>query len=262
MKTIKVIFFDVDGTLLSFDTHRVPQSAVEALWQVHRSGIRIIIATGRAHTDLHAIADLPYDGVAAFNGAECVLRDGTPIARKSIGMDDFLSIQALANEYNFPLALETDKGVLVDAVNPDVVKLAELVAHPVPKVADLEKEFRKGEYCQLCIYCDEAAEKKIMPQLPGLSASRWNPLFADINVAGVDKSVGVKTFCTHYGLDVSQVMAFGDGGNDIPMLRAAGTGIAMGGASETVKAAADYVTGTVDENGIRDALLRFNIIVE
>lgn len=262
MNTPKAIFFDVDGTLVSFDTHRVPSSAVEALWQVHRQGIKIIIATGRPHTDLHAIADLPYDGVAAFNGAECVLRDGTPIARQPISLDDFLTLQALARKHNFPLALDTYKGVLISTVNPDVVRLAELVAHPVPRVTDLEKEFRQepGGYCQLCLYCDEAAEKQIMAQLPGLAASRWTPLFADINAAGVDKSVGVKAFCTYYGLDVSQTMAFGDGGNDIPMLRTAGTKIAMGGATEPVKAAADYVTDAVDNNGIKNALLHFGVI--
>ena len=48
----KAIFLDVDGTLVSFDTHRVPQSAIEALQQVHESGIKIIIATGRAFTSL------------------------------------------------------------------------------------------------------------------------------------------------------------------------------------------------------------------
>lgn len=60
----KAIFLDVDGTLVSFDTHRVPQSAIEALQQVHESGIKIIIATGRAFTDLHELEEIPYDAVS------------------------------------------------------------------------------------------------------------------------------------------------------------------------------------------------------
>ena len=64
----------------------------------------------------------------------------------------------------------------------------------------------------------------------------------------------------HYGLDRNQAMAFGDGGNDIPMLRHVATGVAMGSASEQVRQAADYVTGDVDLNGIYDALKHFNII--
>lgn len=72
----KAIFLDVDGTLVSFDTHRVPQSAIEALQQVHESDIKIIIATGRAFTDLHELEEIPYDAVIALNGSDCVLRDG------------------------------------------------------------------------------------------------------------------------------------------------------------------------------------------
>lgn len=257
---IKVIFLDVDGTLVSFDTHRVPQSAIEALWQAHKSGIRIIIATGRAFADLHEIGDIPYDAVIALNGSDCVLRDGTSISRKQIAREDFYKVQALARHYGFALAVETDKGILVNEINPTVIELARLVNHPVPPVADIEKEFVEGKCCQLCIYCDEETEKEIMTQLPGLSVSRWNPFFADVNVAGVNKAVGIGEFASYYGFEISQTIAFGDGGNDISMLRAAGIGIAMGGASEEVKAVADYVTGTVDENGIRDALVHFGII--
>ena len=139
----KAIFLDVDGTLVSFNTHRVPQSAVDALREVHRAGIKIIIATGRPYTDLHEIKEIPYDAIAALNGADCVLRDGTSIARHPIGKDDFLQVQALANHYGFPLAIETDRGILINEINPTVVELANLVDHPVPPVVDIEKEFAK-----------------------------------------------------------------------------------------------------------------------
>ncbi|WP_055100015.1 Cof-type HAD-IIB family hydrolase [Gabonia massiliensis] len=256
----KAIFFDIDGTLVSFDTHHVPQSAIEAVWQVHESGIKVIIATGRASTDLHEIQDIPYDAVIALNGSDCVLRDGTSIYREQISKEDFYKVQALARRYGFPLAVETDRGIFVNEINPTVIELARMVNHPVPPVADIEKEFIENNCCQLCIYCDEETEKEVMAQLPGLSVSRWNPYFTDVNVAGVNKAVGINKFAAYYGFEMAQTIAFGDGGNDIPMLRAVGTGIAMGGASETVKAAADYITGTVDENGIQNALIHFGII--
>jgi hypothetical protein len=62
------------------------------------------------------------------------------------------------------------------------------------------------------------------------------------------------------GFDVSETMAFGDGGNDTSMLVAAGIGVAMGNATDDVKAKADYVTSSVDANGVRDALRHFNVI--
>ena len=94
-----------------------------------------------------------------------------------------------------------------------------------------------------------------MAQLPGLSVSRWNPFFADVNVTGVNKAMGINEFASYYGFDVSGTIAFGDGGNDISMIRAAGMG-----ASEAVKSVADYITETVDEHGIRNALVHFGIV--
>lgn len=259
---IKAIFFDVDGTLVSFDTHQVPQSAIDALRQVHASGIKIIIATGRTSVDLHEIKEVPYDAVVALNGADCVLRDGTVVSRSQIASADFLKMKELARQYDFVLGLETDDGVFVDRVNQAVIDLARLVAHPVPLVADLERKFQETACCQLCIYCDEQTEQEVLSRIPGLSASRWNPYFADVNVTGISKAVGIARFCSYYGFDTSETVAFGDGGNDISMLRAAGCGVAMGNASNAVKSSADYVTETVDKDGIRKALLHLKAISE
>ena len=64
----------------------------------------------------------------------------------------------------------------------------------------------------------------------------------------------------HFGLDISETMAFGDGGNDISIIRRAGTGVAMGNAGDNVKAAADYVTTSVDDDGVMNALVHFGVI--
>ncbi len=78
---------------------------------------------------------------------------------------------------------------------------------------------------------------------------------------GSSKAMGINEFASYYGFDVSRTIAFGDGGNDISMiLSEPGMGIAMGGASEAVKSVADYITETVDDNGIRNALVRFGIL--
>ncbi len=256
----KAIFLDVDGTLISFKTHAVPQTAIEALTRAHDRGIRIIIATGRVATDLGNLDAIPYDAVVSLNGAQCLLRDGTEITSRPISHEDFKTVRCLVEKYGFPMALEVDKGILVNYVDDTVIALSKLTNHPIPPVVDIDKEFNSCKCCQLCIYCDEQAEKEIMAQLPGLTVSRWNPYFSDVNVAGTDKASGMADMAEYYGFSLGESMAFGDGGNDIPMLSAAGIGIAMGGASDSTKSHADYVTDDVDENGIYNALVHFGVI--
>ena len=257
---IKALLLDVDGTLLSFETHKVSQSSMDALKKVHDSGIKIVIATGRAASDLHEIDAVPYDGVIALNGAECALRDGSVIRKVAIPVQDFRKSMELAREFDFAVALELNEGVFVNRLTPTVEQIAGIVEHPVPPVVDIEEMFERKECCQLCFYFDEETEQKVMPLLPGLSATRWHPLFADVNVAGTSKATGLSLFADYYRIKVAEIMACGDGGNDIPMLKAAGIGVAMGNASEKVQSVADFVTDTVDNNGLCKALKQFGVI--
>ena len=91
-------------------------------------------------------------------------------------------------------------------------------------------------------------------------ASRWCPIFADVNVAGIDKATGMEEFMHSYGFSAAEVAAFGDGGNDVAMLRAAGVGVAMGNACDEALNAADYVTASVDDDGIAKALAHLGVI--
>ena len=92
------------------------------------------------------------------------------------------------------------------------------------------------------------------------SITSWNDTGIDIIPKGGGKSAGIQKFLDEHGLDRTQIMAFGDGENDIDMLQFAGIGVAMGNAGEAVKAAADYVTSPVDEDGIENALRHFGLI--
>lgn len=91
-------------------------------------------------------------------------------------------------------------------------------------------------------------------------ATRWTSLFADVVPAGGSKRVGMEKMLEYFGISREQTMAFGDGGNDIPMLEFAGIGVAMGNAAEEVARSADFVTRSVDENGIEYALEHFGLL--
>ena len=257
---IRAIFLDVDGTLISFTTHEIPDSARRALLRAHERGVRLFIATGRAANDLEPLEGIPYDGVVSLNGARCIAADGRVVSRHLIPRDDFEHAMALSDELDFPMALELEEGIFVNRVTPVVERLAHMIAHPVPEQTDLRELFGRTECCQLCFYFDAELERRVMAELPALAASRWCPIFADINVRGIDKATGMTEFMRSYGFSADEVMAFGDGGNDVAMLRAAGTGVAMGNACDDALNAADYITASVDDDGIAKALAHFGVI--
>lgn len=257
---VKAIFLDVDGTILSFSTHQIPVSAQRALLQLHEKGYKIIIATGRSAADLAEISNVPYHGVVGLNGAECTLRSGEVVVRHSIPVGLFRKSLELSKEYDFAVAVEGNDGLFVNKLTPRVIKMARMVDHPLPQVKDLNEVYKEGVCSQLCFFFDKEVEQKVMIQLPGLIATRWCDVFADINVEGVNKAAGIQSFVDYLDIHISETMALGDGGNDIPMLRAAGIGVAMGNASDEVKSHADYVTDHIDSDGLCKAFEHFGLI--
>ena len=95
---------------------------------------------------------------------------------------------------------------------------------------------------------------------PGLEVMRWHPDFVDIISPGGGKDQGMDAILDFFGISLEDTMAFGDGENDIPMLRHAHVGVAMGNADALVRSHADFVTGTVDEDGILSALEHFGLL--
>ena len=81
-----------------------------------------------------------------------------------------------------------------------------------------------------------------------------------MNVKGVTKQLGIDKILEHFGLPLETSMSFGDAGNDIPMIKHAAIGVAMGNASDQVKEIADYVTDTVDDDGVYKALKHFGVL--
>ena len=134
----------------------------------------------------------------------------------------------------------------------------QLLNFPEPPVRDL-REIMQDEVFQLIAFFTRDQEERIMQFLPGCESTRWNPMFTDIVPAGGNKRVGMEKMLEHLGIAREETMAFGDGGNDIPMLAYAGIGVAMGNASEEVKKYADFVTRSVDEDGIVYALQHYGI---
>ena len=115
---------------------------------------------------------------------------------------------------------------------------------------------------QLSLYIPPAMDAVFGREVPGCRAVRWNEAFADIIPADGGKAEGLARMMARHGIQAGACIAFGDGGNDIDMLRAVGIGVAMGNAAPAVQAAADYVTDRVDRDGIWKAAVHFGLIQE
>ncbi|MCW3170652.1 HAD hydrolase family protein [Chryseobacterium sp. 09-1422] len=132
---------------------------------------------------------------------------------------------------------------------------------PVPPL--LDKELLDIEnVLQVNIFIDPESEVSFMKEvMPNSLVSRWTPLFADVNPEGISKQKCVQYFCNHFKINLSETMAFWDGGNDISMLKYVVIGVAMGNARENVKQAADFITDDVDHHGVESALKHFGLLV-
>ncbi len=98
---VKAIFFDIDGTLVSFNTHEMPESAYQALKQLQKNGIRIFIATGRGKDGLGVLRDLEFDGYITLNGQFCYTKDRV-IYENTIAKEQLEYLVSYLDEHPFP----------------------------------------------------------------------------------------------------------------------------------------------------------------
>lgn len=260
---IRAIFFDIDGTLVSFKTHQVPASAAEAIKKYQAKGVKMFICSGRPTVllpdfSLPAFGNLHFDGMVVQNGGCCLDGDGNIIYQKYIDRRDFQHLLQYLNEVeSFPVSVMTQSGVFINYVDERVMYLANVINTPIPAVRPLEEV--DDDILMINVYGEKGLEDRLVKKvLTHCEASRWHPYFADINVKGNSKRTGIDVMLDHFGVSLADTMAFGDGGNDISMLEHVAVGVAMGNAEDaSVFAAAPYRTGTVEEDGIASFLTQY-----
>lgn len=257
----KALFFDIDGTLVSFKTHRIPASAIEALTAAKNKGIDIFISTGRPRPLINNISEITHliDGYITTNGAFCFENDQI-ISRSPIPAEDTAFIIDQADKMDFACIIMGEKDLAIHNPNPkalatfhDMLNIYDIPQLPLSRVLN-------QHILQLTPFINPEQEKLLTPLLKNVEISRWCDAFADITAKGVSKAKGLEEIATHNNYPISQTIAFGDGGNDISIIKAAGIGVAMGNATPDLKQAADYITTSIDEDGIYNALRHLNII--
>ena len=256
------LFFDIDGTLVSFKTHEIPDSTIQALAQAKANGSRVYIATGRPPiilNNLGAIENL-IDGYITTNGALCFVGDEL-VCCQPIPQEDVMTCVEDAKEKGYSLIVVGRKDVAVLDPTGDVDRIFRqmLAVKNLDQASPLDVVLQQ-DILQLTPFFPADYEPELLARMPQCVSGRWHPEFTDITANGADKGKGIVAMASHEGFDPSRTMAFGDGGNDSSMILQAGIGIAMGNAIDALKEQADYVTTSVDDDGIFHALRHFNVI--
>ncbi|MDD2971162.1 MAG: Cof-type HAD-IIB family hydrolase [Lachnospiraceae bacterium] len=253
---IKAVFFDVDGTLLSHRTHGVPESTRLALSLLQQRNIKIVLATGRHFQELVnlSLAHIPFDFYVLLNGQLCLDKARNFVYGKEIS--DMDAILPFFRERTIPIQLLELDRVYINCVNEYVRSALHDVSTSVPAIED----YTGSKVYQAIAYVDEKGAMTLRDQLPHCRITRWNDKAIDIIALSEGKVGGIKEYLNRTGLRPDEIMAFGDGENDMEMLKFAGIGVAMGNAVAHARECADYVTSDIDADGIMTALRHYHIL--
>ena len=253
------IFFDVDGTLVSFKTPTVPDSAMQALHTLRERGIKLFLSTGRHQKMLGQVRDLfPFDGYVTLSGQYCFA--GDQVLRKNpMPPQAVEELVAAAGDDAFSCIFLEGEEIYLNCVNDLTRAFMKDLNLSLPPVRPASYALGREIY-QAITFLDRDNEHLLLDRAPHLKTTRWHPHFLDVIPPTGGKDKGMDAILDFFGIPVEECMAFGDGENDLTMLVHAGIGVAMGTASDAVKTQADWATASVDEDGIVKALRHFQVL--
>lgn len=256
---IRIAFFDFDQTLYSHFSNSIPKSAADAINKLRANNIKVFLCSGRSlcEMDNFDLSSITIDGMIANNGQ--VAYDSNFNILFDHPMDGELKDKIITkfNEKIVPIFLNTDTDVFANFINETVKNTQNDINSPCPEVRPYNGE---KIYMSSAFY-GSAEEWKDIDELRTLAnITFWHFGAVDIVPNCASKANGIKEILDMYNIKQSETIGFGDSENDIDMMEFCEIGVAVGNAQDDVKYAADYVTNHIDEDGIYDACVHFNLI--
>ncbi|MGQ9413309.1 Cof-type HAD-IIB family hydrolase [Streptococcus pluranimalium] len=271
---VKIIFLDVDGTLVDYD-NRIPESAVKAIRLAREKGHKVYVCTGRSRAEMQPeIWDIGIDGMIGGNGSY-VEDNGEVVMHQLISKEEAKHIVDWLHSRGLEFYLESNNGLFAsenfkEAARPVLREYSLRKGKTEEEVKDQEAEdalhgliyggelYRDDLNKVSFILSDYQDHLDSIEEFPNLEAHTWGgrgetALFGDLGVKDINKALAVDVLLNHLGADRKDTIAFGDAKIDIPMLDYCQIGVSMGNGGPEILKMADMVTDDVAEDGLYNA---------
>lgn len=263
----KSIVLDLDGTLTNSRKEITPRTKA-AILRAQQQGVKVILASGRPVAGIEPLAKElqldKYEGyILAFNGGKIInYKTGEIIYESILPAGIIPELYEAAKENNVTILTYDERGVITEnPEDPYVVAEARLNKIPVNKTDSFTQSVHFPVPKCLMVGEDShiAALEGPIQQRFGeeINVFRSEPFFLEIMPQGIDKARSLERLLQHISIDRAEIIACGDGFNDLSMIRFAGLGVAMANAQPVIKEAADYITLSNEEDGVANVIDKF-----
>ena len=265
----RAIALDLDGTLTNHEKVVTPKTR-EALLQAASEGAVIILASGRPTYGIEPVAEcleLQKRGgyILSYNGGNIVnAKTGEKLFSQFLPDEVIPELYAYAKEHGHALLGYAGNEIITEMPDDQYVKEESRINKMNIRKVDNLFEFLEPHPTKLLMTGDPTlmlkAEEELVEKLGDrMDIFRSAPFFLELVPKGIDKAKSLTRLLTKINLTPADMIAFGDGYNDLSMLKLAGMGVAMENAAPEVRAEADYVTLSNEEDGVAAALEHFNM---
>ncbi|MDY3853816.1 MAG: Cof-type HAD-IIB family hydrolase [Butyribacter sp.] len=263
----KVLVLDLDGTLTNSEK-KITEKTKEALMRMQKEGHIVVLASGRPTPGVIPVAKelqlAKYDGyILSYNGAQIIqCSTGDTVYEQTLPEDIVSELFQMADELDVGLMTYGKEGAIANLHHDEFMELETRINHMALNHYEnpMEHISFAVNKCLGTAPVEQAPEieKKFARKFGNrISVSRSEPFFIELVPMGINKAASLARLCEVLGCTKEDMIACGDGLNDISMIEFAGVGVAMENAQKPVKKVADYITRSNNEDGIAHVIHKF-----
>jgi HAD-superfamily hydrolase, subfamily IIB len=261
----KMLVLDLDDTLLD-DNHRISSRNKELLAKAQSKGVKVVLASGRPTQAMmqyaHELQLAEFDSyLISFNGAVVTsLKNNEILFQKSLTTDEIHSLYDFSVANNVHILTYSDKGIISETHSEYIDVEVNLTDIPHHKVPSFKTEVTASAV--KCILLEEPdylkkVETKLKAERTDLSVSRSKPFFLEVMPKGIDKAASIDFLAKKLDIDQREVIAVGNAGNDLTMVKYAGLGVWVDNVSPELRHEADFIVASNNDDGVAEVVERF-----